>query len=160
MRKLIPNPSTVAGLSILIAISFVVAGAQALSAAAPESEPGAGTPEEATARPQSVFEANHPAGKDPFFPDSSRRKPAVTDPVVPVVSTPKYGEVLKVDGLSGQVDRRLAIINNVTFAEGQEERVRIQGGEMRIRCEKIDGQTVTVTVMTTGERVELRYQGN
>jgi hypothetical protein len=65
-----------------------------------------------------------------------------------------------VDGLSGQVDRRLANINNVTFAEGQEERVRIQGGEMRIRCEKIDGQTVTVTVMTTGERVELRYQGN
>jgi hypothetical protein len=112
------------------------------------------------ARPQSVFEANHPAGKDPFFPDSSRRKPPVTTPVVPVATTPRYGEVLRVDGLSGQVDRRLAIINNVTFAEGQEERVRIQGGEMRIRCEKIDGQTVTVTVMTTGERVELRYQGN
>jgi hypothetical protein len=150
----------VPGLSVVIGILLIAAATQAHSAAAAGTDQKTGTSEETKSRPQSVFEADHPAGKDPFFPDSSRRKPPDPKPVDSVPSTPRYGEILRVDGLSGQVDRRLAIINNVTFAEGQEARVRIQGGEMRIRCEKIEGQTVTVTVMTTGERVELRYRGN
>ena len=88
-------------------------------------------------------------GKDPFFPRSMRlfasgvvvktNLPTNTPAPVPVVE-------LRLNGISGTPDRRLAIINNQTFEANEEGEVPTNPGRARIRCLEIKPDSVLVQV--------------
>src|SRR6185503_696469 len=74
----------------------------------------------------SVFNDTARFGKDPFFPKSMRREqrtPVLATNLVLQPGELPPGMVLK--GISGTKDKPLAIINNYTFATGEEAELRI-----------------------------------
>ncbi|HKQ40659.1 MAG TPA: hypothetical protein VJ063_21505 [Verrucomicrobiae bacterium] len=107
----------------------------------------------------SVFSDNRSYGKDPFFPKSRRRE------IAPVVATNLVlqpgelppGMVLK--GLSGTKDKPLAIINNYTFAEGEEGEVRVGHQIYRIKVVEIKERAVVISVNGTPPRELALRQG-
>ena len=128
----------------------------ALYAAADSNTPAPKTPGSATNAPaivnpdnlKSVFD---PKGRDPFFPNSNRQS----------MEQSENGEnaatvVLVVKGFSGSGSHRMAIINNQTFAVGDESEVLTAGGRIRIRCVEIRDDMAVVTVGKAPQRIELR----
>jgi hypothetical protein len=108
---------------------------------------------QSNAIPRSVFVVpSVPAeGRDPFFPNSVRLAKIVSKPIAPPSTPPAAGLVL--NGLSGTAGKKLAIINNRTFAEGESGEVPSRTGRVLVRCIEIKDSSVTVEV--SGERVEL-----
>lgn len=96
---------------------------------------------------RSVFESG---GRDPFFPRSARQPAAVADNNE---SQPTVILVLK--GFSGSAKRRFAIINDHTFAAGDESEVNTASGRMRIRCHEIRSDVAVVSI-GSGPKIELR----
>jgi hypothetical protein len=90
-------------------------------------------------------------GRDPFFPNSTRPyKTAVT------VSSPSQDiSSLVIKGFSGSVDHRLVIINNHTFATGDEGDVITSIGRIHLRC--IEIRTNSVVIDVGGQIHELFY---
>ena len=90
-------------------------------------------------------------GRDPFFPDSTRPYK------VAVAANPRVADVnsLVVKGFSGSVDRRLVIINNHTFAAGDEGDVVTPAGRIHLSC--IEIRTNSVVIEVGGQRHELFY---
>jgi protein disulfide-isomerase len=72
-----------------------------------------------------------------------------------VAFPPKRYDELKLTGLSGAVARRLAIVNNQTFAPGETARVKLQGGEVKVLCKEIRAKSVVVQVEGASEAKEL-----
>lgn len=72
-----------------------------------------------------------------------------------VVFPPKRYDELKLTGLSGAGARRLAIVNNQTFAPGETARVKLQGGEVKVVCKEIRDKSVVVLVEGASEAKEL-----
>ena len=109
--------------------------------------------------PLSVFvmPTTREEGKDPFFPRSARPygpgpvKPSTTKepPVMPVVE-------LKLNGISGTVEHRLAIINGRTFDAGEEGEVR--SGAARVRIRVVEIKADYVIVMAAGQEQVLRLR--
>lgn len=97
--------------------------------------------------PRSVFiiPATSAEGKDPFFPLSTRLHPIA---VVTTTTTNVAPAVVQLDlkGISGAVDRRFAIINNRTFAVGEEEELSVNSGRVRVVCKEIKDDSVLVLV--------------
>jgi hypothetical protein len=99
--------------------------------------------------PQSVFiiPTTPQEGKDPFFPRSTR---LFTTVVVKSNQQPTAAAAvtvdLKLNGVSGTADRRLAIINNRTFETGEEGEVASKSGPVRISCKEIMDDSVRVIV--------------
>jgi hypothetical protein len=108
--------------------------------------------------PKSVFliPTSPQQGKDPFFPRSMR---LFTSSVV-VSTNPQPTAVviveLKLNGISGTSDRRLAIINNRTFEANEENVVSTASGPVRIRCLEIKSDSVLVQI--GGEQRILRLR--
>src|SRR4051794_23428047 len=141
------------GLSLgaaLICAEAVVPGAQQSNN--PPAKPAGSTnaaPSEVTI-PRSVFNMPRTAqdGRDPFFPRSIRPY----GPITPITSTNVEKPVvaiqvdLKLKGVSGSPDHRLAIINNHTFEVGEEAEVVASEGKIRIRCLEIRADGVMVQV--------------
>ena len=107
--------------------------------------------------PQSVFTVplTPQEGRDPFFPRSMR---IFNDVVVktnqqPVAIVPVE---LKLNGISGTADHRLAIINNRTFEIGEEGEVVSNVGRVRIICHDIKPDSVRVLI--SGEERILRLR--
>jgi hypothetical protein len=95
-------------------------------------------------------------GKDPFFPRSMR---LFTDVVVRTNSQPVAAAItveLKLNGISGIEGRRLAIINNHSFAIDEEGEVTSNAGRVRIICKDIKADSVRVLV--SGEERVLRLR--
>jgi len=90
-------------------------------------------------------------GRDPFFPDSTRPYK------IAVAANPRAADVtsLVVKGFSGSMDRRLVIINNHTFAAGDEGDVVTPGGRIHLSCLEI--KTNSVVIEVGGQRHELFY---
>ena len=90
-------------------------------------------------------------GRDPFFPDSNRpyEIAAAAKPVVADVSS------LEVRGFSGELANRLVIINNHTFAVGDEGDVITSAGRIHLRC--IEIRTNSVVIEVGDQRHELFY---
>jgi hypothetical protein len=125
----------------------VAAGWISPSAAAPAQ------PNEAKA-PRSVFTlpVNPKEGRDPFFPNSTRvYEAAVVGRTAGLVSL-----VLK--GFSASPDHRIVVINNHSFAAGDEGVVITSDGRIRIRCVEIKEHSVVVEA--NGQRQELIIQNN
>jgi hypothetical protein len=99
-------------------------------------------------------------GKDPFFPESLRPYPAPPAPAVtnrlqaPTPAPVTVAADLRLQGISGPPQRRLAIINTRTFAVGEEEDVPTSTGRARVRCLEINADSVVVQVGQ--QRRELR----
>jgi hypothetical protein len=110
--------------------------------------------------PKSVFvlPRSKQEGVDPFFPKSGRPYqiyqviPKPTEQ--PVIVTAE----LRLNGISGTAERRLAIINNRTFEVGEEGEV-ISGSErVRIRVLEIKGDLVVAQFVNGGIRRELHLR--
>ena len=103
---------------------------------------------------RSVF--NQPAspkdGRDPFFPSSMR---LFASAVVPA-SKSKDLSALVIRGKSGPLDHPLVIINDVTFAEGDDRDVIIHDGRIHIHCIQIIGDLVVIEA--NGQRHQLRFE--
>jgi hypothetical protein len=96
-------------------------------------------------------------GKDPFFPWSVRvypRAPVVTPSVTNV--PPNIVVQLDLKGISGAVNRRLAIINNQTFEVGEEGEVAVSAGRVKVVCKEIKDESVQVLVNGQERTLHLR----
>ena len=86
-------------------------------------------------------------GKDPFFPRSTRG--------VPIIKTPDIPEPVTFDDLSLKgIGRGVAIINNRTFAIGEEANVKIKGIIRKVKLLKILSEN-RVVVEVNGVTQEL-----
>lgn len=95
--------------------------------------------------------SNPQQGRDPFFPDSTR-------PYQHAVITSHQSNVitsLTIRGFSGPLNHRLVIINNHTFAAGDEGDVTTPDGRVHLRC--IEIKTNSVIIEVDGQRQELPY---
>jgi hypothetical protein len=123
--------------------------------------PATAAPAARTATPEAVVRSvftipsNPREGRDPFFPNSSRPY-ANTQAVQQVPTADTTSLVLK--GVSGPTGSRLAIINNRTFAVGDEQDIVSSQGRMRVRCLEI--RTDSVVIEVSGQRLELKYVEN
>lgn len=89
-------------------------------------------------------------GRDPFFPSSLRPYQGT---VVPGAAD-NVG-ALTLQGFSGPPDHQLVIINNVTFAVGDDAEVSTSQGRIHIHCLEIG--TNSAVIEANGQRHELRY---
>lgn len=110
-------------------------------------------PSNKTETPHSIFTLpSRPSeGRDPFFPNSTRPY-EVAAAVIPQVADIKS---LVLRGFSGTLDHRLVIINNHTFAAGDEGDVITSTGHLHLRC--IEIRTNSVVVEVGGQFHELFY---
>jgi hypothetical protein len=95
-------------------------------------------------------------GRDPFFPESTR---TFVDQVA-ASQTNRTAEItsLKVPGISGRDGNLLAIINNHTFAVGDEGDVLTPAGRVHLRCIEIKPTYVVVEVNGRTHRITLGEQ--
>ncbi len=104
---------------------------------------------------QSVFimPANAKDGRDPFYPESTRTivAAAAASHTVEITS-------LKVPGISGTPGHLLAIINNHTFAVGDEGEVLTPSGRVSLRCLDIQADFVLVEINGQIHRINLDPQ--
>jgi hypothetical protein len=107
--------------------------------------------------PKSVFliPTSPLEGKDPFFPRSVRLF-ASSGAQTNLQPTAHYLE-LRLNGISGPLSRRLAIINNQTFAVNEEGEVPTNSGRARIRCLQIKDDSVVVQVGGKLRTLQLRH---
>ena len=93
-------------------------------------------------------------GHDPFFPTSDRLF-AIKTPKPATSGLANVGIVF--NGISGSQDKRFAMINGRTFAEGEEAPVNTSSGRQRVLLIAIKGDTAVIEI--GGERRELIFQG-
>lgn len=148
----------------LLCARFEAAGSPSKSATRTASKAAAANSKSTVVNSYSTnFEAEIPAstfsiptsprdGRDPFFPDSTR----VYTADAPKAKPNKSPISLKLNGLSGPVEKRLAIINGRTVAEGEEAEIPTSTGRQQVRCISIDDDSVVVEV--GGERRELKLR--
>jgi hypothetical protein len=105
---------------------------------------------------QSVFNlpTNPKEGRDPFFPESTR---ALVEMAPSAAHTVEI-TALKVPGISGTPGHLLAIINNHTFAVGEEGDVKTTAGLVHIRCLAILNNVVVVEVNGQTHRINVESQ--
>jgi hypothetical protein len=103
--------------------------------------------------PQSVFATEGATGKDPFFPNSTRRLKREGDRQ----PTRDLSAILKLTGIAGGV-RPIATINNLTFAVGEEQEVKVEGSKVKIRVLEIREKSVVVSVEKQPLPIELKLR--
>lgn len=111
------------------------------------------------ASPRSVFDipTNIKDGRDPFFPESTRMMEAAAAAAAATTAAHPTAEVssLKVPGISGTPGHLLAIINNHTFAVGDEGDVITASGRIHLRCVDIQPDAVIVEISGRIHRIKL-----
>ncbi|HTD68765.1 MAG TPA: thioredoxin family protein, partial [Candidatus Limnocylindria bacterium] len=110
--------------------------------------------------PRVSWNAPEPESARPNSPVT--KKPAGTDEPLwgGLMFPPKRYEELKLTGLSGPANRRLAIVNNQTFAPGETARVKLHSGEVKVLCKEIGTKSVLVQVEGAAAAKELFLSGN
>lgn len=103
-----------------------------------------------------VIPADPKAGKDPFFPRSLRPYGTTSAPVKSGASNAPPAIELALGGISGNAEKPLAIINNVTFGVNDENDIFIKGRRMQIRCVEINLSEGRVRVQVGSELRDLR----
>lgn len=147
-------------------------GAQLAAPPAPaKAAPAKATPAPAVSVdveiPQSVFVDDIKKGKDPFFPNSKRREgkapPPPPDgspkPPGPTPPPPPPPIELKLKGLAGTVDRRLAIINDTTVALGETVEIKAGRRSVKVRLLEFRPNSVIYNIDGSPERKELFLRG-
>lgn len=106
----------------------------------------------------SVFDYpnNTSKGLDPFFPDTTRLHESKS----PKQSRGPSLSDLALKSILGTPPQVIAIINNHTFAPGDEGDVITQNGQrLHIHCVAINPKAMTATVEVNGTSVTLPYTG-
>lgn len=85
--------------------------------------------------------ANSKEGRDPFFPTSLRPYQSAD---VPGSHPTTDLSSLVMQGVSGAPPHQLVIINDVTFAVGDDAEVRTPEGRIRIHCVSINGNSAVI----------------
>lgn len=135
------------------ALAWAASGPLPLRAAPP---PPAAKPEAKPAVSSFVIPANASEGRDPFFPDSTRI--FASNPKNQARGAAVTGLALK--SILGASPRLFAIINNHTFAAGDEGDIITQSGQrLHIYCLEINPQAGTATVEADGVREVLHLSG-
>lgn len=112
-----------------------------------------------TVIPKSIFimPTKPEEGIDPFFPNSMRVYTAgiIRTNHVSVVSA--AARELRLKGISGSPGQWLAIVNNHTFAAGEQCELATTAGRVLVQCVAISADHATVQIGS--ERFELQLQG-
>jgi sulfur carrier protein ThiS len=103
---------------------------------------------------KSIFVYNDSKGKDPFFPNRPRPGSVVVQTNTVQVVGPNLS-ALQLLGITGPPDRRIALINNLTFVKGEEQEVRAGNGKVKIRVLEIREKSVVVTAEGQADPKEL-----
>ena len=111
----------------------------------------------ATVIPKSIFVSQGDTGRDPFFPNSTRLVKKVSDDSKPAPVREDFSRLLKLTGVTGGV-KPIATINNLTFAVGEEQEVRVDTRKIKIRVLDIRDKSVTVSVERQAAPVELKLR--
>jgi hypothetical protein len=133
------NPTLITRVTSL---ALLLACAGSIAGAAPVSAPAASPSEPPVTK--SVFVDRPNFGRDPFFPNSSRRGKLVEATVAqPVASF----DNIALKGISGgTADKRLAILNNKTFEAGEEGELRVAGQLTRVKVVEIREKSVVISI--------------
>jgi hypothetical protein len=144
----------------LLGLTFTTRAAQTPPAAADKAKTATNAAPAELELPKSVFiiPTTFAEGKDPFFPLSTRLNPPPPPPVTPTNVAPAVVQFVQLDlkGISGAVNRRLAIINNQTFGVGEEGEVTVNSGRVRVVCKEIKDDSVLVLVNGQERTLRLR----
>ena len=144
----------------LLGLTFTTRAVQTPPAAAGQGKATTNAAPAELELPKSVFiiPTASAQGKDPFFPLSTRLSPPPPPPVSPTDVAPVVVQSVQLDlkGISGAVNRRLAIINNQTFAVGEEAEVAVNAGRVRVVCKEIKNDSVLVLVNGQERTLRLR----
>src|SRR5206468_1318004 len=119
--------------------------------------------------PQSFFSTNIHEGRDPFFPDSTRRAPKPAQLANKTFAQPilNFSSYLKLTGLWPSKRRPLALINKTPIGPGEEAGVTVvvTNGQNRpethrlvVRCLEIRNQSVVISVEGESGTKELLMQ--
>ncbi len=125
-----------------VLLGLLLVAATAYSAPTPQAAPAA-TQSDAPAAQKSTFTDSAGFGRDPFFPNSSRRKNTATPQKFSGGDVPN---TIVLKGLSGTAQKRLAMINNYTMAAGEEAEIRAGGQIFRVQCVEIRERSVMLSV--------------
>ena len=119
---------------------------------------GANTPLDAVVppnAPRSEFKNDIGFGKDPFFPRSTRRPKVVVQPRNEPITASVPGHVA-LKGISVIKDKKLAIINDRTLAEGEEFTLKGNGQpDVKVKCVEIKEKSVIVGVGSATKELTL-----
>lgn len=111
--------------------------------------------------PKSVFVNIPESGKDPFFPNSTRRLHTLAR-VVSTTNAPQTSAVwgqLVLKGISGTKAQPLALINSSTIAEGEVADIKWGLRQVvKVRCLEIRDSSVLVQLVGTSETRELKFR--
>ncbi len=108
--------------------------------------------------PKSVFDAEGNTGKDPFFPNSPRRRLKPSDDAGKKPVTQDFSQMLVLKGITGTAEKRIALINNLTFAKDEEGEVKAGNGKVKIRVLEIRDKSVVISIAGTAAPKELLLQ--
>ena len=111
---------------------------------------------------KSVFVNEPQSGKDPFFPNSTRRLEGI-EQAPPTNSAPQPSDLfakLALKGISGTPGQMLALINSSTVGVGKSAEIRCGRNVIRIRCLEIRDRSVLIELEATSEKKELRLRNN
>jgi hypothetical protein len=113
------------------------------------------------AMPKSMFVDAPEKGKDPFFPNSSRRLealPRITSATNNVPETSTLFNLLQLKGMSGTRGHPLAIINGITLSTGETGEIRCGRHLLKVRCREIRESSVLIELEGVGETRELKLR--
>jgi len=139
-------------LPIVTVAGMAVVGPMSAAPTAPAATPKLEMPKSVFTIPEIPSQ-----GRDPFYPDSAR--PYVNNNKGPAKSAnaPSLSD-LTVRSILPSGDRIFAIINDRTFAPGDEGPVHTKDGQrLMVRCLSINVTSGTVTVESEGVRAILRF---
>jgi hypothetical protein len=152
--RIIPRHS--ATLARWTALILAVGWGASLVAIAPAAgAPGLVPATNVVTMPRAVFSTNLVNGKDPFFPTTARflpKQPGSTKVPRKVVSVLDH---LVLKGIAISQQRRLALINNVTVAQGETTPIKFENQTNLIQCMEIRERSAVVTAPETKETREL-----
>ena len=124
-------------LKISLIVALAAAGAPLLFAAPPKAAPAKPVPVHSLF----VMPANPREGRDPFFPESPRPYEETLTATNRADASP-----ITIKGLSIERGRKMVIINNHTFAVGDEGDVLTAGSRVHLRLIEIRAGTAVIEV--------------
>lgn len=110
---------------------------------------------------RSAFVDDPQVGKDPFFPNSSRRQQAAPQISTATTAAPQPSTLfglLSLKGISGVKGQRLALINSSTLGVGEQADVRAGTQFIKILCREIRDNSVLVELVGVGEVREIKLR--
>jgi hypothetical protein len=110
--------------------------------------------------PKSSFADDPGRGKDPFFPDSTRRMQVVAQKATPGAPVRQNiaPDAIFLKGISGSKLQPLALINNATLGAGEASDIRVGLQLVKIQCKAVRERSALVEIVSTGEIRELKLR--